>query len=71
MNSHIQGNAQKISAQFATETLEVRRKWHNNKAQKQDILQPRRIYLQYYHSKLKEKEGEREKKIQTSKNQKS
>ena len=71
MNSHIQGNVQKISAQFAAETLEVRRKWHNNKAQKQDILQPRRIYLQYYHSKLKEKEGEREKKIQTSKNQKS
>lgn len=56
MNCHIQGNVQKISAEFSAETLQVRRKWHNNKALKQDILQPRRIYLQNYHSKLKERE---------------
>ena len=62
MNYHIQGNAQKISAEFSEETLQVRLKWHNSKAPKQEILQSRRIYLQYYHSKLKERERERKKK---------
>ena len=65
MNCHIQGNAQKISAEFSEETLQVRLKWHNSKAPKQEILQSRRIYLQYYHSKLKEREREKKKKKKT------